>query len=55
MAKRKPQPHRPQAKHKKSEPSQFDKRGRLSRPNAQRKKTTHAKVPLVGPLLGLVA
>lgn len=54
MAKRKPQPHRPQAKHKKSGASQFDKRGRLSRPNAQRKKTTHAKVPLVGPLLSLV-
>lgn len=55
MAKRKQPSHRPQAKHKNNgSPSQFDKRARLDRKNPQRKKTTKAKVPLVGPILAYV-
>ena len=42
MAKRKQPSHRPQAKHKKSSRSLFDKRERLGRTNPQRKKTTQA-------------
>lgn len=54
MAKRKQPAHRPQAKHNKTgAPSQFDKRERLNRRNPQRKKTTKAWVPLVGPILAL--
>jgi hypothetical protein len=44
----------PQAKHKKSKPSQHDKRGRLDCPNPKRKKTTKAKVSLVGSMLNHV-
>lgn len=55
MAKRKQPSHRPQAKHKKNRSSsQFDKRERLDRTNPRRKKTTKAKVPLVGPMLAHV-
>ena len=55
MAKRKQPSRRPQAKHKKSGPSQLDKRGRLDQKNPQRTNSVQAKVPLVGPLLGLVS
>ena len=48
MAKRKRSSKGPQPKHKKSKRSQHDKRKRLDRRNPNRKKTTKAKVPLVG-------
>jgi hypothetical protein len=55
MAKRKQPSHRPQAKHKTNgRPSQFDKRERLDQKNPKRKKTTQAKVPLIGPMLAHV-
>lgn len=55
MAKRRESSKRPQAKHKKNrKPSQFDKRQRLDKRNPKRKKTTDAKVPLVGPILTVV-
>lgn len=55
MVKRKQPARRPQVKHKKKRgPSQFDKRQRLDRKNPQRRKTTQAKVPLVGPMLAHV-
>jgi len=50
MAKRKRFNKRPQPKHKKQKKSQHDKRKRLERPNPKRKKTTNAKVPLVGAM-----
>lgn len=51
MAKDKRSSNRPQAKHKKNcKKSQHDKRKRLDRSNTGRKKTTHAKVPLVGAM-----
>lgn len=50
MAKRKRSSKRPQPKHKKQKKSQHDKRERLQRRNPQRKKTTHAKVPLTGAM-----
>jgi len=50
MAKRKRSAKRPQPKHKKQKKSQHDKRERLKRRNPQRKKTTHAKVPLTGAM-----
>jgi len=50
MAKRKHSSKRPQPKHKKSKKSGHDKRRRLQTPNPNRKKTTQAKVPLVGAL-----
>jgi hypothetical protein len=50
MAKHKRFNKRPQPKHKKSKTSQHDKRKRLERPNPKRKKTTNAKVPLVGAM-----
>ena len=56
MAKRKRSTKRPQPRHKKnSRPSQFDKRARLGKTNPDRKKTTQAKVPLVGSLAGMVS
>jgi hypothetical protein len=55
MAKRKRSPKRSQPRHKASRPSQFDKRKRLDVPNAKRKKTVQARVPLVGALASLVA
>lgn len=49
MAKRKRTSKRPQAQHKKNrQASQFDKRARLGKTNLARKKTTRARVPLVG-------
>lgn len=50
MAKRKRSSRRPQPKHKKQKKSQHDKRKRLQRRNAQRRKTTGAKVPLTGAM-----
>jgi len=55
MAKYKGSSKRPQAKHKKSKKSQHDKRKRLLSRNAKRKKTTKAKVPLIGPMLRAVS
>jgi hypothetical protein len=51
MAKRKGSSKRKQPHHKqKHQKSQHDKRTRLQTPNPDRKKTTKAKVPLVGAL-----
>ena len=50
MAKRNSKSKRPQPQHKKQRQSQHDKRQRLQRRNPDRKKTTHAKVPLTGLL-----
>ncbi|NOY43776.1 MAG: transposase [Planctomycetes bacterium] len=51
MAKRKGSSKRPQAEHKRNlKKSQHDKRERLLRPNPKRKKTTKARVPLVGSM-----
>ncbi len=55
MAKRKRSAKRPQPQYKKSRPSQHDKRGRLLKRNPSRRKTTQAKVPLVGNLQAAVA
>ena len=56
MAKRKQPARNPQVKHKQNRHrSQFDKRDRLDRKNPLRKKTTQAKVPLVGPMLAYVS
>jgi hypothetical protein len=55
MAKRKRSSRRPQPKHKKQKKSQHDKRKRLQSPNPQRKKTTHARVPLTGAIQTAVA
>ena len=56
MAKRKRSSKRPQARHKKNKKSsQSDKRERLNRTNPDRKKTSHAKVPLVGTLASIVS
>ena len=55
MAKRKPKSKRPQPQHKKPKKSQHDKHKRLQRKNSKRKKTTRAKVPLVGPMHDAVA
>jgi hypothetical protein len=55
MSKRKRSGKRPQAKHNsKKTKSQHDKRSRLDHPNPDRKKTKHAKVPLVGSLASFV-
>jgi hypothetical protein len=48
MANRKRSSNRPQPQHKKSSKSRHDKRKRLLRRNARRRKTTQAKVPLTG-------
>lgn len=50
MAKYRGSSRRPQPKHKKSKKSRHDKRTRLQRRNAKRKKTTLAKVPLAGAM-----
>lgn len=55
MAKRKPSAKPPQPQHKKSAPSQHDRRRRLLEPNPQRQRTTQAKVPLVGAMRTAVA
>lgn len=56
MAKRNKSAKRPQARHKqKLGPSQFDKRRRLNTPNPRRRKTTQAKVPLVGALAAVAS
>jgi hypothetical protein len=49
MAKRKHSGRPPQAQHgSKSKPSRHDKRSRLGKPNADRRRTTEATVPLTG-------
>lgn len=54
MAKRKRSGKPPQARHgKKSQPSQHDKRGRLSRPNPERRRTLAPGVPLIGLVAAL--
>ena len=50
MAQRKKTEKRPQARHQKSNPSRHDRRRHLERPNPARRKTTRARIPLVGPL-----
>ena len=50
MAKCKRSSKRPQPKHKKQKKSQHDKYKRLQRRNPERKKTTHARVPLTGAI-----
>jgi hypothetical protein len=56
MAKRKRSSKRRQARHKrKGNSSQFDKRKRLDTVNPRRKKTSRAKVPLVGALAATVS
>jgi len=54
MAKDKRSAKRPQPEHKKQKRSQHDKRKRLEHPNPDRKKTTTARVPLVGDLQAAV-
>lgn len=55
MAKNKKKSKRPQARHKSSKASRYDKRSRLDTPNPQRRETTQAKFPLVGSLAAVVA
>ena len=55
MAKYKGSARRPQAKHKKHQQSQHDKRKRLQRRNPKRKRTTTAKVPLSGAMQTVVS
>jgi len=55
MAKRKSKSKRPQPQRKKQKKSQHDKRKRLQCKNPKRKKTTQAKVPLIGPMRDAVA
>jgi len=55
MAKRKAKSKRPQPQHKNHQKSQHDKHERLQRKNANRKKTTQAKVPLTGLMHDAVA
>jgi hypothetical protein len=50
MAKRKGSSKRPQRQHKRSKKSQHDKRKRLDLRNPDRRKTTEAKVPLIGAM-----
>ncbi len=51
MAKRKGSSQRRQAEHKQNhKKSQHDKRERLQHPNPKRRKTTKARVPLVGAM-----
>jgi hypothetical protein len=55
MAKYKRSSKRPQAKHKKTQKSQHDKRKRLLKRNPKRKRTTEAKVPLSGAIKNAVS
>jgi hypothetical protein len=55
MAKYKKNRQPPQPKHKTSKSSRHDKRRRLDIRNQQRRKTSHAKFPLVGTMLTMVA
>ena len=55
MAKYKGSARRPQAKHKKHQQSQHDKRKRLQRRNPKRKRTTTAQVPLSGAMQTVVS
>ncbi|VAX40456.1 hypothetical protein MNBD_PLANCTO02-1786 [hydrothermal vent metagenome] len=55
MAKHKKSSKRPQPQHKKQKKSQHDKRDRLQTRNHNRKKTAHAKVPLVGAMKSAIA
>jgi hypothetical protein len=50
MAKYKGSSRRPQPKHKKRKKSQHDKGKRLQSRNPKRKRTTKAKVPLIGAM-----
>jgi hypothetical protein len=50
MANRKHKSKRPQPQHKKQTKSRHDKHKRLGHPNPKRKKTTRAKVPLIGAM-----
>ena len=55
MAKHKKDSKRPQPQHKKQKKSQHDKHKRLQIRNHNRKKTAHAKVPLVGAMQSTIA
>jgi hypothetical protein len=55
MAKSKRSSRRPQARHKQQSKSQHDKLKRLQRRNSERKKTTKAKVPLMGQMQAAVS
>jgi hypothetical protein len=55
MAKCKRSSKRPQPEHKQQKKSRHDKRERLQRRNAKRKKTTKAKVPLTGAMQAVVS
>lgn len=55
MAKRKHSSRRPQPQHKKQKKSQHDKRQRLGHRNPDRRRTSRAKVPLVGAMQAAVA
>ena len=55
MAKRKKSSQRPQPKHKRHQKSRHDKRRRLELRNPERRKTTHAKVPLAGAMQAAVS
>ncbi len=50
MAQRKNKARRPQPLHKKSTPSRHDRRKHLAKSNPDRRHTSQAKIPLVGPL-----
>ena len=50
MAQRKTKARRPQPLHQKSTPSRHDRRAHLAVPNPDRRHTTRAQIPLVGPL-----
>ena len=54
MAKRKKSSRCPQPRHKKSQKSGRDKRKRMERRNRRRQRTTTAKFPLVGMMVGFV-
>jgi len=55
MAKRKGSSQRQQAQHKSQKKSQHDKRERLEHRNADRRKTTAARVPLIGMIQTMVS
>lgn len=55
MAKRKRSSKRPQPQYKKQKKSQHDKRRRLGKRNPKRKRTTQAKIPLVGEMQAAVS
>ena len=55
MAKRKRSSSRPQARHKQQKKSQHDKCERLNQLNPNRRRTTQARIPLIGELKDAVA